>query len=77
MCRYNCATERGKRDVEQVHEEHVLEELVAVDAAVAQLSAGPAALLRSVHVVRLNAETEEEEHVIEERVLEEGRRACS
>ena len=33
MCRFNCATERGKRDVEQVHEEHVLEELVAADAA--------------------------------------------
>ena len=76
MCRFNCATERGKRDVEQVHEEHVLEELVAVDAAVAQLSAEPAALLRNVHVVRLNAETEEE-HVLEECVLEEGRRACS
>ena len=50
MCRLNCATERGKKDVEQVHEEHVPEELVAVDAAVAQLSAEPAALLQNVHV---------------------------
>ena len=33
----NCATERGKMDVEQVPEEQVPEVLVVVDAAVAQL----------------------------------------